>query len=130
MSTYRHQLTNRGERDEQRRSQSTTPDYCNRIGGDMSKVHQNSIDTYYKYQTPNAKLEDKIIAYSLKTRHFTTTMVAERLGEKQSTLVSKINKLLASGDLVKEFDKHPCAITGHNAMWFYNPSYSSQLSLV
>jgi ubiquinone/menaquinone biosynthesis C-methylase UbiE len=93
-----------------------------------TNVHINSIESYRK--TPKPKLEEQIIAYSLNVRHFTTTMVAERLGEKQSTLVSKINKLLESKDLVKEMDKHPCAITGHNAMWFYNPKFTNQLRLM
>lgn len=95
-----------------------------------TNVHANSIESFHKWQAPNATDAEQILAYSLKNRHFTTTMVAERLGKKQSTLQSKIRQLVESGDLVKEFDKHPCAITGNNAMWYYNPKYSEQLRLI
>lgn len=95
----------------------------------LTNVHSNSIESYHKdkrlYQDKNA-----ILSYSLKHRHFTTTMVSVAINRPQSTLRSKIDQLLASGDLVKELDSYPCEVTGNKAQYYYNPKFSTQIRLL
>jgi hypothetical protein len=89
----------------------------------LTNVHQNSITAYNSDVMDSRTNKEMIIDYSLSHRHFTTTMLAVGIGKQQSTLRSKIDQLLATGELVKEIDSHPCQITGHNAQYYYNPKF-------
>jgi len=57
-------------------------------------------------------------------------MLAIGIKKQQSTLRSKIDQLLASGELVKELDSHPCESTGNKAAYYYNPNYSTQMRIM
>jgi len=90
-----------------------------------TNVQECSLIAWHSDAMNSHDLKDQIEAYSLTVNRFTNTMVSNHIGIAQSTLTSKINQLLASGDLVKELDKAKCPCTGQRATWYYSPNYTT-----
>jgi len=95
-----------------------------------TNVSINSIECFHADKMDSRTLKELIIDYSLSHRHFTTTMLAIGINKQQSTLRSKIDQLLASGELVKELDSNPCESTGNKATYYYNHNFSTQMRLM
>lgn len=93
-------------------------------------VHENSKEAFRNDYMDSAQIKDKILEYSMTVRSFTDKMAAQYVGKDASTITSKRRELLRDGLLGKEIDKHPCKITGHNAMYFYNPNFNTQMRLI
>jgi transposase-like protein len=93
-------------------------------------VHENSIEAYNSDLMHDRTNKERILDYSLKTKRFTTKMVAFELGVVPSTLSRLVRELERDGKLKTELSKHTCMISGNNATYFYNPEYSTQLRLM
>jgi len=86
-----------------------------------TSVQENSLKTWNSDAMKSGDIKSQIMAYSITVNHFTNTMASNHIGRAQSTLTSKINELIASGDLVKELCKDKCPCTKHSAAWYYSP---------
>jgi len=94
-----------------------------------TNVHEFSIEAYHADKMCDLTNKERILAYSLKHKRFTTKMCAFALGVVPSTLSRWVRELADAGDLQVELSKHTCMISGNNATYFYNPKYA-QLELL